>query len=60
VLVGADLRGARLERADLTGADLRGARIEEHGLRGALFVTPVQHAAVVVEGGPRLARRSRA
>jgi hypothetical protein len=49
VLVGADLRGARLERADLTGADLRGARVDGYGLRGALFVTPSQQAAVIVE-----------
>jgi hypothetical protein len=48
LLVGADLRGARLERADLTGADLRGARVDRDGLRAALFVTPVQHAAVRV------------
>jgi Pentapeptide repeats (8 copies) len=53
VLVGADLRGARLERADLTGADLRGARVDPHGLRDALFVTPSQHAAVLVESAPR-------
>jgi Pentapeptide repeats (8 copies) len=53
-LVGADLRGARLERADLTGADVRGARVDGHGLRDALFVTPSQHAAVLVESGPRV------
>jgi hypothetical protein len=60
VLVGADLRGARLERADLTGADLRGARVDPATLRDALFVTPAQHAAAVVESGPRAAGRSRA
>jgi Pentapeptide repeats (8 copies) len=48
VLVGADLRRARLERADLTGADLRGALVDRNGLRDALFVTPAQHAAVLV------------
>ena len=56
-LVGADLRGARLERADLTGADLRGARVDGHGLRDALFVTPSQHAAVLVETRPGVENR---
>jgi hypothetical protein len=60
LLVGADLRGARLERADLTGADLRGARVGRDALRHALFVTPAQHAAVLVESGPPGARRNRA
>jgi hypothetical protein len=57
LLVGADLRGARLERADLTGADLRGARVDGHGLRDALFVTPSQHAAVLVETQPGVENR---
>jgi hypothetical protein len=60
VLVGADLRGARLERADLTGADLRGARVDPHGLRDAFFVTPAQHAAVLVESAAGAGGRRRA
>jgi uncharacterized protein YjbI with pentapeptide repeats len=60
VLVGADLRGARLERADLTGADLRGARVDPATLRDALFVTPAQHAAVLVGSERRAAVRGRA
>ncbi len=59
VLVGADLRGARLERADLTGADLRGARVDATGLGGALFVTPVQRAAVLTGDERRPAAHDR-
>jgi hypothetical protein len=60
VLVGADLRGARLERADLTGADLRGAHVDPQGLSNALFVTPSQHAAVLVDTAAGAGGRRRA
>ncbi len=45
LLLAADLRGARLDRADLIGADLRDADLRGADLAGALFLTRFQVGA---------------
>ncbi len=54
MLIGADLRGAKLGKADLAGADLRGANLAGADLRGALFVTQSQLEAASGNPGTRL------
>ncbi len=45
LLIGADLRGARLDRADVLGADLRAADVRGTDLSTCLFLTQPQVGA---------------